>query len=151
MKELTEPKKLQKNKIAGIIIVIIIAVGSVLGSFKLDDPDFHAKTIKTLDKQRNTVTALAGSTAGASIILATVPGDATTPVAEKLADLSGTCTFILVCILFEKFALTLLGALAFRFVIPIFCVILILLLAFRGGPVRRFAAGAWKPMARITA
>ena len=62
----------------------------------------------------------------ASTAIAAIPGDATTPVANKLADLSSYFLIILMVIFLEKYLVTLTGYAAFFILIPAACVLLAL-------------------------
>lgn len=62
--------------------------------------------------------------AAASTALAAIPGDATTPVANKLADLTSYFLVILMVVFLEKYLVTLTGYAAFSVLIPAACVLL---------------------------
>ena len=79
-----------------------------------------------LDEKRTTVTQLMGVTAGSSTAITLLPGDAGTPIAEQLADLSGYFIFIMALVCFEKWMVTIAGTLAFKILIPVACLILII-------------------------
>lgn len=81
---------------------------------------------KSLKETRTTVMEMTASAALASAVVAAVPGDATTPVANKLADLSGYLLGILAAVYLESCLLKLTGVLAFRILVPAACGILIL-------------------------
>ena len=120
-----------KNRIAGkgaaIAVLIIIAILSmtVVAGFA-SSPDTYADTIAALDEKKITVMELTAATLAASTALSAVPGDATTPAANQIADLS-TYLMIVVCAIFlEKFLLTVIGHVAFVYILPIACVLGIL-------------------------
>ena len=107
------------------ILLIIIALISILGIAPLAKSNkFHNNTIKSLDKKKITVTELTVACAGSSMVLAAIPGDATTPVANKIMDLSSYLLVIIGVIFLEKILLTLTGYVTFTFLIPISCVLL---------------------------
>ena len=74
---------------------------------------FHNNTIHSLDKKKITVTELTVACAGSSMALAAIPGDATTPVANKIMDLSSYLLVIIGVIFLEKILLTLTGYVTF--------------------------------------
>lgn len=78
-----------------------------------------------LDEKRTTVTQLMGVTAGSSTAITMLPGDAGTPIAEQLADLSGYFIFIMALVCFEKWMVTIAGTLAFKILIPVACLLFI--------------------------
>ena len=107
------------------ILLIIIALISILGIAPLAKSNkFHNNTIHSLDKKKITVTELTVACAGSSMALAALPGDATTPVANKIMDLSSYLLVIIGVIFLEKILLTLTGYVTFTFLIPISCVLL---------------------------
>ena len=107
------------------ILLIIIALISILGIAPLAKSNkFHNNTIHSLDKKKITVTELTVACAGSSMALAAIPGDATTPVANKIMDLSSYLLVIIGVIFLEKILLTLTGYVTFTFLIPISCVLL---------------------------
>lgn len=116
-------ENLMKKKWIGVIILMVIALISMLGLSKVTtSPDFHAKTIETLDNKKFTVMELAGATALASTAIAALPYDATTPLASQIIELSEYLLIIVGIIFFEKMMLTLTGYATFSFLIPIACV-----------------------------
>ena len=107
------------------ILLIIIALISIFGISPLAKSNkFHNNTIHSLDKKKITVTELTVACAGSSMALAAIPGDATTPVANKIMDLSSYLLVIIGVIFLEKILLTLTGYVTFTFLIPISCVLL---------------------------
>ena len=113
--------------------VIIIAALAVLGLLSLfvisgfaSSEESFPGTYAALDQKRTTVTELMGVTAASSAAISLLPGDAGTPIAEQLADLSGYFMFILGAICLEKWMVTITGMLAFKILIPAACLILIL-------------------------
>jgi len=113
-----------------VMALIIIAVLIGLLSFAVagnhfSQPEAYEKTIQTLDEKRETVVALTASAAAVSTGLAAVPGDATDPIANELADLSTTFMIIMAVLLLEKYMLTLSGMLAFKILIPVACALAI--------------------------
>ena len=72
-------------------------------------PESHHATITSLDEKKNTVLEL--------------PGDIGTPIAEKVADLSGYLLIVLCAIFLEKYLVTITGYAAFKIFIPAACVL----------------------------
>ena len=121
-----------------IIIAILVAI-AVISLFWISgiasSEDSFQGTYSALDEKRTNVTELMGVTAASSTAISLLPGDAGTPIAEQLADLSGYFMFILAAIYLEKWMVTITGMLAFKILIPIACGILILaqIIAYRAG------------------
>ena len=120
-----------KNKFAGkgtaIAVLVIIAVLSmtVLAGFA-SSPETYADTIASLDKKKITVMELTAATLAASTALSAVPGDATNPAANQIANLSNYLMIVVCAIFLEKFLLTVIGHVAFTYILPIACVLGIL-------------------------
>lgn len=121
-----------------IIIAILVAI-AIISLFWISgiasSEDSFEGTYKALDEKRTNVTELMGVTAASSTAISLLPGDAGTPIAEQLADLSGYFMFILAAIYLEKWMVTITGMLAFKILIPVACGILILaqIIAYRAG------------------
>lgn len=113
--------------IIAILICFVVGVISFVGLGEhYSDPAAYDKTIETLDEKRMSVVAMTSSAAAISTGLAAIPGDATDPIANELADMSSTFMLIIAAILLEKYLLTLTGALAFKILIPFACLLVII-------------------------
>lgn len=119
----------------GLIIVLILLSFFVVAE-KYSNPDSHRHAIETLDEKNKTVKELAAASAAASAAITLIPGDAGTPLAEKLADLSTYFLVIISALYLEKYLLTLTGFVAFKIIIPI-ALIFLLLYLYRGTPALR--------------
>ncbi|MCR5034757.1 MAG: beta-carotene 15,15'-monooxygenase [Clostridia bacterium] len=121
--------ELSEKRKTVIIIAALAVVGLlslfVISGFASSEESFPG-TYAALDQKRTTVTELMGVTAASSAAISLLPGDAGTPIAEQLADLSGYFMFILGAICLEKWMVTITGMLAFKILIPAACLILIL-------------------------
>ena len=118
-----------KGRIILIILSLIIALGSFFGvAEKASSPETYEKTIAALDEKKMDVAEMTVASTAASIAIAAVPGDSTTPIANKIADLSGYFLMITTLILLEKYLLTLSGMLVFKVLIPIGALALIVYL-----------------------
>lgn len=61
---------------------------------------------------------LTATAAAISAAVAAIPGDVTTPLADKIMDVAGYTAIIFVAVLIEKYLLTLSGLLLFKILIP---------------------------------
>ena len=111
----------------GVLVVIALISFFLVGSWASQEENFVG-TCQGLDNKKTTVTELMGVTAASSTAITLIPGDTGTPIAEQLADMSGYFLFILSAICLEKWMVTMTGMAAFKVLIPIACVILILAL-----------------------
>ena len=114
-----------KTAIVIAVLLVVAALSFFLIANVASSEESFGGTYASLDEKRTTVTELMAVTAGASTAISLFPGDAGTPIAEQLADLSGYFIFILSAIYLEKWLVTITGMVAFRFIIPIGCLILI--------------------------
>ena len=129
-----------KDKKITIVIVAVLFAAALVSFFWISGiasaEESFTGTYNSLDEKRTNVTELMGVTAASSTAISLLPGDAGTPIAEQLADLSGYFMFILAAIYLEKWMVTITGILAFKIIIPIACLILI--------AARLFAGETWR-------
>ena len=107
-----------------IVPLILALLSAFVAAGPASDPAFHQSTIAALEEKQATVLELTAATTAASAAITLLPGDAATPIAEKLADLSTGFLVVLCAIYLEKYLLTITGCVAFRFLIPAACVLL---------------------------
>ena len=82
-------RKMNVKKVTAVIVLLVVMILSMTVVSKVaSDPENHKKTIESLDEKKEDVLKLTATSAAASTALAAIPGDATTPVANKLADLT---------------------------------------------------------------
>lgn len=117
------------------IVMAVLAIAALLSFFLIADiassPETHSSTIETLDKKKDTVMGLVGASGASSTAISLLPGDAGTPIAEKLVDLSSDFLVVVAAIYLEKYLLTIIGFFTFKFLVPVGCVLLIAALALR--------------------
>lgn len=119
-------KNLLTSKTAIICVVfLLLAVLSIMVPGRhFAKPESHSGSVQELDEKKSDVEKLAGAAVAASAAISLMPGDFGTPIADKLADLSGYFLFILCAIYIEKFLVSVGGILAFDVLIPIGLVLL---------------------------
>ena len=122
MKEVLKKNHVKKLALVGMALVIMLFSMTIL-SKAASAPENHKKTIAALDEKRADVLKLTAASAGAATAIAAIPGDSTTPVANKLADLASYFLTILMVIFLEKYLVTLTGYAAFFILIPAACVL----------------------------
>lgn len=113
----------RKIAVAGILLVVLLLSMTVVAKIAAD-PENHTKTIESLDEKKDDVLKMTATSAAASTALAAIPGEATTPVANKLADLTSYFLIIVMALFLEKYLVTLTGYAAFFILIPAACVLL---------------------------
>lgn len=131
---------INKTKAITAIILLLIAVLSVtvVGKYAAA-PENHQKTIASLDEKKQTVMELTAASTVTSALITLLPGDTATPIAEKMADVSGYLLIVLCAIYLEKYLVTITGYVAFTYLIPIACGLWILNLIFENATVRKLA------------
>lgn len=116
--------------------VVALLVAAALSFFVLapvlTQPETYDGTIASLDEKRTTVLELTAASTAAATAVSLLPGDAATPIANKLADLSGYFLIILTTLLLEKYLLTTIAGATFHILVPFAC-LLFLLWVLRGG------------------
>lgn len=103
------------------LCVVIAIVSNVVLAKNFSSPDYklNKETITYLDEKKTTALELCAGATALSAAITLAPGDTGTPIAEKLTDLSGYFLIVVSAIYLEKYLLTILGALTFRWLIPV--------------------------------
>ena len=125
------------------ILAILVAI-ALVSFFKVADyaasPEVHKETIDALNEKRETVMELTAASTAVSVAITMIPGDAATPIAEKLADLSTCFLLVLSAIYLEKYLVTITGYAAFKVLIPLACGAGIVAVLFRSHMAKQLAA-----------
>ena len=117
-------KKLSKKTPILAVLLVLAAFFSVFVVSKFAvSPQVHANTIAALEEKQSTVLELTAASTAASAAITLLPGDAATPIAEKLADLSSGFLVVLCAIYLENYLLTITGYAAFDVLIPLSCLL----------------------------
>lgn len=116
--------KIEKKSFVFAIILIAIALLSLfVFSGRAVSAETYTHTIEALEEKRETVLRLTAASTTASTVISMVPGDAGTPIANKLVDFSSYFLLVLSAIVLEKYLLTVTGFLTFKVLIPFGCLI----------------------------
>lgn len=130
----------RKKRIAAVVLLLVAILSvTVIGKYA-SAPENHQKTIASLDEKKQTVMELTAASTVTSALITLLPGDTATPIAEKMADVSGYLLIVLCAIYLEKYLVTITGYVAFTYLIPAACVLWILNLFFANATVRKLAA-----------
>ena len=124
--------KIRKYILAVLLLLIAVLSLTVVGNWATS-PDRQAGTIRALDEKKEDVLELTAASTATSVAISMLPGDAATPIAEQLADLSKYFLLILCAIYFEKYLVTITGFVTFRILIPV-AMLLFVYYVFRGKP-----------------
>ncbi len=110
-----------------IIIPLVIGLLSFFVVAKCAmNVDTYKATIASLDAKKKNVMELTAASTAASAAITLIPGDVATPIATKLADISGYFVIVICAIYLEKYMLTILGFAAFKVLIPLACLLYML-------------------------
>ena len=113
------------KKLAAAALLLALALVSFFPiAQKMSQPQTFSHAIESLDKKQETVLELTAASTAASAAITLLPGDTATPIAEKLADLSGYFLIVLCAIFLEKYLLTIMAGAAFRVLLPLACLLL---------------------------
>ena len=119
-----DKKRIKENHIFRIVMIVLCIVIALVSNIVLSKnysaPEYtvNKKTITYLDEKKTTALELCAGATALSAAITLIPGDTGTPIAEKLTDLSGYFLIVVSAIYLEKYLLTILGALTFRWLIP---------------------------------
>ncbi len=129
----------RRRFIAIIVLVCFALISFFVFGWLASSPDVHGATIDALDGKKDTVMTLVAGSSGTSAAITLLPGDAATPIAEKLVDLSSDFLIVIAAIYLEKYLLTIIGFLTFKVVIPLGCALLCVVVLLRGNDQIRYA------------
>lgn len=128
-----------KKLIAITLLIVLLTLSVTVFSKSASDPARYEKTLTALEDKEMTVLKMTGASAAAATAIAAVPGDATTPVADELAELSSYFVIILTVIVVEKCLTAAIGHVAFTFLIPAACLMAIAGVVMEAGALKRWA------------
>lgn len=127
-----------------IVLALAIILSCTFFGAKMTDPATYTHTIEMLDNNRTTVLGLSAASAAASAAVSALPSDVCTPLAEQLSEFTTWFLMVLSIVYLEKYLLTILGAVACYFLIPVGCGILLTHCFFPSDACKRIA---WKLLA----
>ena len=115
-------KKELLKKFTWITALVLAAALSIFALAPvMTRPETYQGSLAALQEKQTTVLELTAASTAASAAITLLPGDIATPVAEKLADLSGYFLIVLCAIFLEKYLLTITASAAFLF--PLACLL----------------------------
>lgn len=114
------------KKIIAIILLVVIAIISMfpLSEKAKTEENYTEITQSISEKEQRVLGVTLGATA-LSTALAAIPGDVTTPIAGHVLDLSQYLIIVLVVLELEELLLPVLGFVAFKYIIPIAILLLV--------------------------
>ena len=120
-------KKMVNKKMLAVILLVALGLGSFFCLSKVaKNPETYKVMYNYLEEKETKVLAMSATVGATSIAIASVPGDATTPLSNKIADISAYLIIILGVIILEKILLTALGEFSCCILIPLTCLLWII-------------------------
>ncbi|MBR4163826.1 MAG: hypothetical protein IKR11_09915 [Solobacterium sp.] len=110
------------------VAFLLGVVSFLLLSRLITSPIMQRDVIGYLDEKRDTVMEITAASTAASAAISMIPGDAGTPIATKMADLSTYSMIVLCAILLEKYLVTVIGKITFVMIVPAGCALYLLYL-----------------------
>ena len=108
-----------KNIIAVVLALALIAISMTAAAEHFSKPEAFRSEIESLNEKQQTVLLITGATTVTSTIITALPGDAGTPIAQKLTDISGYLLIVLTAIFLEKYLILMLPLAACRILFPL--------------------------------
>lgn len=102
---------------AALVALIALLILGLAPHFS--SPGAHAGVIATIDEKIDNVLTLTAGSAGASALISAIPGDAGSPIADKLMDLSTGFLIVLAALFLEKYLITIFSGVALGIVLPL--------------------------------
>lgn len=112
-----EERSLRSWALAALLLALAVLSFAVVTPWAAS-AETHAASLAALEEKQTTVLELTAAATAASAAITLLPGDAATPIAEKLADVSGYFLLALCAVYLEKYLLTLTAYAAFRLLVP---------------------------------
>ena len=135
--------ELNKNMMQKLVLSLVLLAAAMLSAFvvskKVSAPEYHKASMEALEEKKNTVMEMTAAVAASPMAVAAIPGDATTPLADQIAELGSYLMIAAGAVLLEKFLLTITGHAAFSLLIPAACGLGILGLLLSSGALKRLA------------
>ncbi len=111
--------KLTRRLLAAALLLLLAVACCLYAGDWASSPATHTATMEALQGKVDTVLLLSGSAAAASAAISALPGDMATPIADELAEFTSYFLIVLCVLMAEKYLAAILGAAAFRILIPI--------------------------------
>lgn len=116
-------KMTSKNIVIAVLLLVVALLSFTVISKYATSAETHSSSIALLDEKKVTAMELTAGVAATSTAISALPGDAATPIAEQVADLTSPLLLVICAIYLEKFLLTTIGFISFKILIPVACVL----------------------------
>lgn len=107
--------------VACIMVLSLMVCSMTFFAKKFTNPQTYVETIQSIDEKKLIILGVSAAIAGSATLLAAVPDDATTPLAEELTDLSSYLVIVVCVLVLEKSLLTVFGSMSCYVLFPLAC------------------------------
>ena len=114
-------KLTSKNILVALALVLVTILSFTVIADYATSAEVHSSSIAELEEKKVTAMELTAGVAVTSTAITALPGDAATPIAEQVADLTGPLLVVICAIYLEKFLLTTIGFISFKILLPVAC------------------------------
>lgn len=121
--EMMENNVVSKKVITIVVLLLVAILSATVVKNRATAIETHTKTLETLDEKKATALKLTTAAAVTSTAISLIPGDAATPIAEQVSELTGPLLLVVCAIYLEKFLLTTMGYFSFGIIIPLACIL----------------------------
>lgn len=118
-----QDKPILKKWIAVVILVFIAVLSATVVTEHMTSAENHAASIRSLEDKKMKAMELTATVALTSTAISAIPGDAATPIATQISQLTTPLLIVVSALYLEKFLLTTIGYISFRFLIPSACLL----------------------------
>ena len=118
----TKEKREEDGRQLLSVFLLAIVFFFVAGKWATSTETYSGMT-ETLKGLQKKAIELSGTATALASGIAAIPGDSTTPIANKVADVAGYMVIVYAVIIIEKYLLTLTGFVAFKILLPIGCIL----------------------------
>ena len=132
-------KNMMQKTVLALVLLAVAALSAFVVSERVSAPEYHKASMEALEEKKITVMEMTAAVAARSIAVAAIPGDATTPLADQIAELGSYLMVAAGAVMLEKFLLAITGHAAFSLLIPAACVLGILGMFLSSGVLKRLA------------
>ena len=116
-------KMTTKNILIAVVLLVVALLSFTVITKYATSAEVHNSSLQLLDDKKMTAMELTAGVAATSTAISALPGDAATPIAEQVADLTGPLLLVICAIYLEKFLLTTIGFISFKILIPLACLL----------------------------
>lgn len=102
-------KNMMQKTVLALVLLAVAALSAFVVSERVSAPEYHKASMEALEEKKITVMEMTAAVAASSIAVAAIPGDATTPLADQIAELGSYLMIAAGAVMLEKFLLAITG------------------------------------------